>query len=134
MAACDTFGRLTGFSNTGPEIDLLATGQGIVSADVTVSGDDDLKTTYSSSNGTSMAAPYVTAAVAMLRAWAPDLSPEATRRILMRSARVTSEGYLKLDVNRALSLLYYVSVEEMRSDAEKRERFRRTLKERLARF
>ena len=90
VAASDTRGFITPYSNFGPRIDLLAPGgdtardddgnglaDGILSL---VSGDYELK------QGTSMAAPLVAAAVAALVADRPDMTVEEVRRVLAASA------------------------------------------------
>lgn len=86
VAAIDTRGEKGAFSNSGARIDIGAPGVGIVStanAGLTVPGED----TYLSLNGTSMAAPHVSAALALMLAVKPTLSPEALREKIKTSAR-----------------------------------------------
>lgn len=86
VAAIDANGKLPEFSNSGERIDVGAPGVDILStsnAGLTVPGDD----TYRSLNGTSMAAPHVSAAAALMLAVEPSLTPEAIRVKLRASAR-----------------------------------------------
>ncbi|MGG1945147.1 S8 family peptidase [Trinickia sp. NRRL B-1857] len=87
VAAIDANGKLPAFSNSGERIDIGAPGVDILStsnAGLTVPGDD----TYRSLNGTSMAAPHVSAAAALMLAVEPGLTPEAIRDKLRASARL----------------------------------------------
>jgi serine protease len=85
VAAIDAGGEKGAFSNSGARIDIGAPGVGIVStanAGLTVPGED----TYLTYNGTSMAAPHVSAALALMLAVKPTLSPEALREKIKTSA------------------------------------------------
>ncbi|MEM8557049.1 MAG: S8 family peptidase [Bacteroidota bacterium] len=67
------------FSNYGQTtVDLFAPGVAITSTMP--------ESTYDESDGTSMAAPVVAGAAALLLAYAPDLTPQEVRRILMDTA------------------------------------------------
>lgn len=91
VAAIDASGEKSASSNTGARIDIGAPGVGIVStanAGRTVPGED----TYLSYNGTSMAAPHVSAALALMLAVKPTLSPEALRDKIKTSARAYPAG------------------------------------------
>ncbi|WP_162877876.1 S8 family peptidase [Trinickia diaoshuihuensis] len=86
VAAIDADGKMPAFSNFGARIDIGAPGVGILStsnAGLTVPGDD----TYRTQDGTSMAAPHVSAAVALMLAASPSLTPSAIREKLRASAR-----------------------------------------------
>ncbi len=65
VGAVDAFGATAAFSNTGPETDVMAPGTDVISTD-TGGG-------FGIANGTSMAVPHVTGAVAMILARARDL-------------------------------------------------------------
>ncbi|PMS20019.1 peptidase [Trinickia dabaoshanensis] len=86
VAAIDARGNMPAFSNSGERIDLGAPGVDILStsnAGLTVPGEDS----YRNQNGTSMAAPHVSAAVALMLAVQPNLSSAAIREKLRASAR-----------------------------------------------
>lgn len=86
VAAVDADGSKPAFSNSGTRIDVGAPGVGIWSTantGLTVPGED----TYLGKNGTSMAAPHVSAALALMLAVEPTLSPQALREKLVASAR-----------------------------------------------
>jgi serine protease len=86
VAAIDANGNLPAFSNSGERIDVGAPGVDILSTSnmgPTVPGDD----TYRGLNGTSMAAPHVSAAAALMLAVEPGLTPEAIRAKLRAGAR-----------------------------------------------
>jgi serine protease len=86
VAAIDAGGNLGAFSNSGARIDIGAPGVSILStsnAGLTVPGED----TYLSYNGTSMAAPHVSAALALMLAAKPGVTPDALREWIKASAR-----------------------------------------------
>ncbi len=83
-------------------MDLLAPGTDIVSADIT---NNDYYSGFGKCSGTSMSAPLVTAAVALIMTVAPDLDSESIRDILIDA--VTYRGnslYGELNLNQALAL------------------------------
>jgi serine protease len=78
VGAFDTTGVLAGFSNYGPEQELVAPGVGILS---TTPGSE-----YYYMDGTSMASPEVAGLVALLIAYRPTLTNQQVRAILSASA------------------------------------------------
>jgi subtilisin family serine protease len=99
VAAMNSFEEIASFSNTGSEIDILAPGTNVVSSDIGGG--------YGLCSGTSMAAPHVTGAVAMMLARAQDggktMTPADAQTILKQSAL---NG--KLNVAGALEEVLYV--------------------------
>lgn len=78
VAACTRSDRLAPFSSTGPEVDVIAPGSGVLSL---APGGGLVRM-----SGTSMAAPHVTAAAAMLMGLEPFLSPAAIRERVRSAA------------------------------------------------
>lgn len=72
----------TSFTNHGDTVDLGAPGLGIYSA---------VTDGYGFKPGTSMAAPFVTGAVGLIRSVNPELSPQAIRDLLVETARAANE-------------------------------------------
>jgi len=70
--------KLARYSSAGPEVDLIAPGSSVLS--LALGGG------YVRMSGTSMAAPHVTAAAAILLGLEPHLKPEGVRRALRQSA------------------------------------------------
>ncbi|MAH66192.1 MAG: hypothetical protein CMJ27_07345 [Phycisphaerae bacterium] len=75
VAATDNRDLHASFSSSGPEIDLAAPGWRIYSCVGS--------TSYGYKSGTSMAAPFVTGAVALMKTVTPDLDPVTARVTLM---------------------------------------------------
>ncbi|MBK3564872.1 S8 family serine peptidase [Streptomyces sp. MBT62] len=89
--------QLSAFTNRGPLLDLLAPGTSIVSS---VPGDG-----YASKNGTSMAAPHVAGALAILRQAFPDdsiASLESRLKTGGRTISYTGAATPRIDVAQAL--------------------------------
>ena len=102
VGAIDKKYRVARFSNSAPILDILAPGVGIFSS---VSGSK-----FKKLSGTSMAAPHVAGAFALLRQAAPRKSVKELARALVRSGRSVRDernGLRKpsLDVARALEIL-----------------------------
>ncbi len=77
VGATDEKDNLAGFSNYGPTIDLVAPGVNIFTTAI--------DNRYTTVNGTSFSAPYVSAAAALLLSKDSSLSAEVVRGILTRS-------------------------------------------------
>ena len=101
------------FSNTGSHIDLVAPGVNILSTVPTYPSLLTDRRDYDSWAGTSMAAPHVSATVALLLAKRPTATPARVRRALVRGADKvpgqrrfdTTFGHGRLNVRRALSYI-----------------------------
>jgi subtilisin family serine protease len=78
VAASNRHDRLARFSSRGPEVDLVAPGAGVLS--LAPGGG------FRVMSGTSMAAPHVTAAAALLLTAEPGLTPQAVRQRLKQTA------------------------------------------------
>ncbi|MFI7047114.1 type VII secretion-associated serine protease mycosin [Streptosporangium sandarakinum] len=86
VGAAGPDGRRTDFSNTGSPVSVLAPGEGVTSTWPWVTYREDLR-------GTSFAAPYVAGVAALVRAYHPELSAEATvRRIALTADGGTGAG------------------------------------------
>ncbi|MBN1997393.1 S8 family serine peptidase [candidate division KSB1 bacterium] len=103
VGAVDEQDNLAGFSNYGPCVDLVAPGINIYTT--------TLDEQYNSVNGTSFAAPFVSAAAALLLSHSPQLTAEGVRGILVGSSIDLGDrgwdfyfGAGRLDVKRALEL------------------------------
>ena len=72
--------NLAGFSSFGPDLDLVAPGEEVLSTYML-----EAPNQYTRMNGTSMAAPYVSGAVALLLSLYPGLSPQEVRARLLNS-------------------------------------------------
>lgn len=110
VAALDSAGNVAGFSSRGmtsgrslkPDIG----GPGVKIFGANADTDDG----YESAQGTSLAAPMVTATVALLLSAAPELRPWEVRRLLQTTADDaarpdTAVGYGRVNIARALSTL-----------------------------
>jgi subtilisin family serine protease len=100
VAATDSFDNLAYFSNHGGNVELAAPGHQILS---TVPAN-----AYNTFSGTSMAAPHVSGAAALVLAHRPTLTPVEVRRALMLSTdrKASLFGYVetgRLNVARALT-------------------------------
>lgn len=95
VAACDRTGRLASFSSRGPQVSLAAPGVDIPSA---WPGSE-----YRTLSGTSMAAPHVAGAAALLLAAQPGADAAQVRRRLVGAARrVLGNPYPLLDAAAAV--------------------------------
>lgn len=91
VAAIDAKGEKAAFSNLGRRIDLGAPGVGILStanAGLTVPAEGN----YKSYNGTSMAAPHVSATIALMLSVDAQLTPESIREKLVGAVRRYPDG------------------------------------------
>ena len=107
VGAVDKNNRVARFSNSAPILDILAPGVAIFSS---VSGSKGGRSQFKKLSGTSMAAPHVAGAFAVLRQAAPRKSLEELASALKRGGRSTRDernGLSKpsLDIARALKIL-----------------------------
>ena len=109
VAAVDEANRRAWFSSTGKHVALSAPGVSVLSTvPVKPSGYRPHEINYTSMDGTSMAAPHVAAAAALLRAKYPNLSPEGVSAKLKSSVnklkdKVYNVGTGLLSVKKLLS-------------------------------
>lgn len=82
VGAIDRNGKRASYSNFGPKLDVTAPGSDILSTYIDGNGPSD----YTYFSGTSMAAPFVSGVVAMVKAANPNLSPAEITDIIHRSA------------------------------------------------
>ncbi|MCK9912207.1 S8 family serine peptidase, partial [Microbacteriaceae bacterium K1510] len=89
------------YSNFGPELNIMAPGKSIYAT--------RLHGTYGTMSGTSMAAPQVAGAAALILAKNPKMTPLEVRQLLYQTATNLGEpgwdrrtGYGLLDINKAL--------------------------------
>jgi serine protease len=88
VGASDQFGYKASFSNYGPTITLLAPGVDIyTTSDIGVFVRSSYS--YATASGTSMAAPFVSAAAAMVQSIAPR-TPQQVKELLMETAKPLS--------------------------------------------
>lgn len=86
-------GSWAGFSNFGANVDVLAPGEGILSTTPTTVEPDLFNVPgYDIKNGTSQAAPYVAAALALLKTTSPSWSLDQLRAKLLTSVRALPSG------------------------------------------
>ena len=88
VGAIDKDGRVARFSNSAPVLDMLAPGVGILSAVPPSGGKGKL---FKEVNGTSMAAPHVAGAYAVLRQASPQASLKMLFRALTRGGEETRD-------------------------------------------
>ena len=82
VGAVTKSGEVASFSNSGPTLDLLAPGVDIRSSVVRGGGGERLERGFDSWPGTSMAAPHVAAAFAILKQASPERSVDELLRVL----------------------------------------------------
>lgn len=113
VGAIDSRGRVASFSNRGFGLDVVAPGDNILS---TIPSDSEiaqapttLKTTdsqYGFLPGTSMAAPYVSAIAAQLKAMRPDLTPSELKFLIESTAADVAQQGFDFDTGRGLVNAY----------------------------
>ena len=92
VGAIDNRGELTKFSNHGSKIDLVAPGESIIGTFPQKLESRVLRiSSYEIKNGSSQAAPFVTAAVATLKLLNPGLSNDKVRSLLFRSTKAITK-------------------------------------------
>lgn len=120
VASVDSTGNPSGFSNTGPHIDLAAPGENVPGA--IPDGGYDLE------SGTSFAAPHVAAAVALLLAANPDLTSAQAASVVMSTAaddisgngRDDQLGYGVVRADLAVRAALTMAAEDLPPDAKLR--------------
>ncbi|QTA84287.1 S8 family serine peptidase [Desulfonema magnum] len=132
VGASGKFGELASFSNSGEEMDIMAPGVKIPSADIT---NGNKKKGFGLCSGTSMAAPYVTAVAAMIKGIAPMLDNDAIKDILIRNANYDAQepaGELNLTgaINETLAWLLNQDPDTL-SRNEMKEIYRQNLIEKM---
>jgi subtilisin family serine protease len=115
VGAVNEADRRAPFSNTGKHVRIMAPGVNVLSTLPMKPSDyrSANETAYAAWDGTSMAAPHVTAAAALLLAKTPDLTPEQVMkrltetaikvRAMRNSRRTNTYGHGLLDLAAALS-------------------------------
>jgi thermitase len=92
VAATDANDQRLSFSNQGPEVDIAAPGDSIISTWLS-------SYLYYSKRGTSMATPHVSAAAALLQSWRPDWSNQQVQdRLQSQADDVNSALYPGQDI------------------------------------
>jgi cell wall-associated protease len=91
VGALGNNGELTSFTNHGSKVDIVAPGDAIVSTLPLALESRGLRIKgYETKNGSSQAAPYVTAAIANLKLLHPGLTNDQVRSLLFRSSKKLS--------------------------------------------
>jgi len=116
--ATDRAGSITSYSALGESVFMSAPGGTVTDGIVTTQNDGSelplARSAYGSHYGTSIAAAHVSAAVANLLSYAPDLSRQRVEELLAMSVKSTAEdprcefdqcGYGRLDAYEAMKLL-----------------------------
>lgn len=86
VGSTDDHDAVSGFSNVGPEITVVAPGEGILSTVPTYGVTEPLMLNYDYIDGTSMATPLVTGLAALMWSLHPGLSHSALRNCLTTTA------------------------------------------------
>ena len=117
VASVNSTGNPSGFSNTGPHIDLAAPGEGVLGA---IPGG-----IYDQESGTSFAAPHVAATVALVMAANPQLSSAEVAALVQQTAaddlsgngRDDQLGYGIVSADRAVRAALIMTSSGLASDA-----------------
>ncbi|MGB5985329.1 MAG: S8 family serine peptidase, partial [Desulfobacterales bacterium] len=133
VAASDMSGYLAPYSNYDEEVDLMAPGSDVVSADIT---NGNLSDGFGYCNGSSMAAPHVTAAAALMLAIDPTLTNDDIQQILVDTADYYMEGFVgEVDLSKALDKVFSRLLENdpsMYDAKELKKLYKQQIKDKLA--
>lgn len=105
VGASTSWGTLTAYSNWGSMLDVVAPG-GTTGNDIFSTSNTGFSSigspTYGTKNGTSMAAPYVTGTIALMKQANPSLTVEQIRQILTSTGKNLA-GYKLVDTGAAVA-------------------------------
>jgi hypothetical protein len=133
VASSTRGGFLADHSNFDETVDIMAPGVQVVSADIT---NGDMKNGFGYCNGTSMAAPHVTAAAALMLSIDPNLGPDEIREVLTQTADPSSKPHVgNINMNLALENALNGSMGQKISGYDRKElrkQYRQRLKAKMA--
>ena len=95
VSASNKTGNRANFSNYGKNIDIMAPGDSILSANLM--GRWQIDNNYAISSGTSFSAPIVAGVAALILSVNPSLSPSDVRKIIIETAQKTCDSSISYD-------------------------------------